>query len=456
MNEAHLTSEQARHRRAWLWYDWANHGYITPALTVLVQPYFTSVAWAAACPGLAAGAVCTARLHILGLPVSPGSLTNYSLTISTILTAIVVIVVGAVADRFPAPAWLLGAFAWLGALAASLMFFVAGTNWMLGIVLLIVANVSLGASLVVYNGLLPRIYPPDDRDRMSSRGWSRGYLGGGLLLTAVVVLLFSAHRIGLDTALASRIGLLAAGIWWGAFAFIPVLGLRTLRGAATPGGRQSAGAVRGTIAQLASTFRELRHFPQTLLFLLAYLFFNDGIQTVISEASLYGTAQLGFSLSQVILVFLVVQFVAFGGALLLGRLARTYGAWRVILTSLGLWGVVVIVAFFLPAGVLWMFVALAVLIGIVLGGCQALSRSLYSQLIPRGRESEFFSLYQIMERGTSWTGTLVFGLVFQFAGSYRWSIIALIVYFGVGAFLLSRVRVREGIIAAGNEVPAVV
>jgi UMF1 family MFS transporter len=117
---------------------------------------------------------------------------------------------------------------------------------------------------------------------------------------------------------------------------------------------------------------------------------------------------------------------------------------------------VVIVAFFLPARVLWMFAALAVLIGIVLGGCQALSRSLYSQLIPRGRESEFFSLYQIMERGTSWTGTLVFGLVFQFAGSYRWSIIALIVYFGIGGFLLSRVRVREGILAAGNELPAVV
>jgi UMF1 family MFS transporter len=456
VNEAHLPSEQARHRRAWLWYDWANHGYITPALTVLVQPYFTSVAWKAACPDLAAGAVCAARLHVLGMPISPGSLTNYSLTISTIITAIVVVLVGAVADRFPAPAWLLGAFAWLGALAASLMFFVAGTNWMLGVALLIIANVSLGASLVVYNGLLPRIYPPDDRDRMSSRGWSRGYLGGGLLLAAVVTLLFVAPRIGLDTGVASRIGLLAAGLWWGLFAFVPVLGLRTLRGAAAPAGRQSTLSVRGTIGQLVSTFRELRHFPQTLLFLLAYLFFNDGIQTVVSEASLYGSAELKFSLSQVIMVFLLVQFVAFGGALLLGRLALRYGAWRVILTSLGLWGVVVIVAFFLPARVLWMFAALAVLIGIVLGGCQALSRSLYSQLIPRGRESEFFSLYQIMERGTSWTGTLVFGLVFQFAGSYRWSIIALIVYFGIGGFLLSRVRVREGILAAGNELPAVV
>jgi UMF1 family MFS transporter len=148
--------------------------------------------------------------------------------------------------------------------------------------------------------------------------------------------------------------------------------------------------------------------------------------------------------------------VAFGGALLFGRLASRFGAWRVVLNSLALWTLVVTIAFFVPTGRFLLFAGLAVLIGIVLGGSQALSRSLYSQLVPRGREAEFFSLYQAMERGTSWLGTLVFGLVHQFSHSYRWAIIALVVFFVLGGLLLSRVRMREGILAAGNVVPAVI
>jgi len=214
--------------------------------------------------------------------------------------------------------------------------------------------------------------------------------------------------------------------------------------------------VSGSLRQLANTFRELRSYPQTLLFLLAYLFFNDGIQTVISSSSVYGAEELKFSNSQLIEIILLVQFVAFGGALLFGRLAKRFGAWRVVLNSLGVWTLVVAIAFFVPSGAFLIFVGLAVLIGIVLGGSQALSRSMYSQLIPRGREAEFFSLYQAMERGTSWFGTLVFGLVHQFSHSYRWAIIALVIFFVIGGILLSRVRMREGILAAGNQVPAVI
>jgi UMF1 family MFS transporter len=155
-------------------------------------------------------------------------------------------------------------------------------------------------------------------------------------------------------------------------------------------------------------------------------------------------------------IILLVQVVAFGGALLFGRLANRFGAWRVVLNSLGLWTLVVAIAFLVPARAFLVFAGLAVLIGLVLGGSQALSRSLYSQLVPRGREAEFFSLYQAMERGTSWFGTLVFGLVHQFTDSYRWAILALVVFFVLGGLLLSRVRMREGIEAAGNVVPAVV
>ena len=444
------------HQRSWYWYDWANSAYVTTTATVLIGPYLTAVAKAAACPGLPDGGACTTDLDVLGVPVSPGSLVPYTLTVSTIISAVVLIFVGAIADRSPRPTRLLGAFAWAGALAGSALFLVAGSSWQLGVVLLVLANLCLGSSLVIYDSLLCRIAAPDERDRVSSRGWALGYAGGGLLLALNFVLLNVHDALGLTQGMAVRVSLLSAGLWWGGFTLVPVLGLRDVRGTtATPVARQ-AGVVGGSLRQLARTFGELRQYPQTLLFLLAYLFFNDGIQTVIGTSSLDGTEELKFAQSTVLGVFLLVQFIAFGGALLFGRLARSYGARRVVLASLVLWTLVVTIAFFVPARALGVFVALAVLIGIVLGGSQALSRSLYSQLIPRGREAEFFSLYQAMERGTSWFGTLVFGLVHQVTDSYRWAIVALIAFFAVGGVLLARVRMREGIQAAGNELPTVI
>jgi len=444
------------HQRAWYWYDWANSAYVTTTLTVLMAPYLTVIAKKAACPTQASDVACHTTLNVIDIPVDPGSLVFYVLTISTIVSAIVLIFIGALADRSPKPVRLFAAFAWAGAAAASAMFLVSGDNWKLGVLLLVFANLCLGSSLVIYDSLLCRIAAPDERDRVSSRGWAWGYLGGGLLLALNLGLLSLDKQIGISQAMAVRISLLSAGLWWAAFTIIPVLGLRDLRGAAESTTRELAGVVGGSLRQLASTFRELRSYPQTLLFLLAYLFFNDGIQTVISASSVYGAEELKFSSSQLIEIILLVQFVAFAGALLFGRLATRFGAWRVVLNSLVLWTVVVAIAFFVPTGGFLIFVGLAVLIGIVLGGSQALSRSMYSQLIPRGREAEFFSLYQAMERGTSWFGTLVFGLVHQFTHSYRWAIIALIVFFVVGGILLSRVRMREGIVAAGNEVPAVI
>ena len=448
------------HQRAWYWYDWANSAYVTTTLTVLMAPYLTVIAKKAACPTLASDVACHTNLSVIGVGVDPGSLVFYVLTLSTILSAIVLIFIGALADRSPRPVRLFAMFAWSGAAAACAMFLVSGDNWALGVLLLVFANLCLGSSLVIYDSLLCRIASPDERDRVSSRGWAWGYLGGGLLLALNLALLTLDKQIGISAGMAVRVSLLSAGLWWATFTIIPVVGLRDLRGVLPDDPEVTIaprpGVVRGSLSQLARTFRELRFYPQTLLFLIAYLFFNDGIQTVISASSVYGAEELRFSSTQLIEIILLVQFVAFGGALLFGRLANHFGAWRVVLNSLVLWTLVVTIAFFVPTGGFLIFVGLAVLIGIVLGGSQALSRSIYSQLIPRGREAEFFSLYQAMERGTSWFGTLVFGLVHQFTHSYRWAIIALIVFFVVGGLVLSRVRMREGIIAAGNEVPAII
>lgn len=445
-----------RYRKSWYWYDWANSAYVTTTATVILGPYLTAVAKKAACPGLAEGAKCTENLHVLGVSVDPGSLYFYTATIATIISAIVLIFVGAIADRSPRPARLLGGFAWLGSLAATLMFFVSGSNWQLGVVLMIIATLSLGASLVVYDSVLCRIASPDDRDKVSSRGWAFGYLGGGLLLALNLVMLLMHDSLGISEGMAARVSLASAGLWWAAFTLVPVKGMWNLRGVERLEVARTAGIVGGSLRQLKDTFTELRHFPQTLRFLVAYLFFNDGIQTVITSSSTYGAEELHFSQSQLIQTILLVQFVAFGGALLFGRLAGRIGAWRSVLWSLGLWTVVVVLAYFVPSGAYLPFLALAVLIGIVLGGSQALARSLYSQLVPVNREAEFFSLYQAMERGTSWFGTITFGLVHQLTHSYRWAILALIVFFVLGGWLLSRVNMRQGILDAGNAVPQIV
>ena len=446
----------ARYVRPWFWYDWANSAFVTTIGTVLYGPYITSIAKAAACPGQDSDLDCATNLSVLGIPIAPGSLAPYTTTVATILSAIVLIFVGAIVDRMERPAAFLGLCAWGGAASAAGLFFVTGDNWQLGSILMILATVFLGSSLVTYDSMLNLIASPDDRDRVSSRGWALGYLGGGLLL-AVNLVLVTMLPFGLSTGLAVRISMLSAALWWGLFAVITIRGTWTLRNVTKPDEAAHGGAVRGSLAQLRSTFVDLRrHHPQTMLFLLAYLFYNDGIQTVISASSLYGAEELKFEQSQLIALILLVQFVAFGGALLFGRIAARKGASRTVLGSLVMWTVIVILAFFVPERAFIPFLLLGVAIGIVLGGSQALSRSLYSQLVPQNREAEYFALYQAMERGTSWFGTLLFGLVFQLTHTYRFAIIALVIFFVIGGFLLAKVDFREGIRQAGNEQPALV
>jgi MFS transporter, UMF1 family len=444
-----------REQRAWYWYDWANSAYVTTIATVLFAPYLTSVAEQAACGYVGStDHPCKADLTVLGLSVSPGSLVFYVVTIATIVSALILPVVGAAADRSARKKSIMAGFAWVGSLAAALMFFVTGSNWQLGTGLLFAANICLGSSLVVYDAILCEIATPDERDRVSSRGWALGYLGGGLLLALNLAVVTLHDSLGLSTAMAVRISLLSAAVWWAAFTFVPFLGIRNRPAVAVV--PEHGGLVRQSFGQLFATLRDMRNYPVTLTFLLAYLFYNDGIQTVITSASVFGEKQLGFGTSTLIATILLVQFVAFFGALLFGKVAERLGSRKVILGGLVIWMAVVTVGYFLPAHNIALFLALAVGIGLVMGGTQALSRSFFSLLIPRGKEAEYFSLYQACERGTSWLGTLVFGLVHQWTDSYRPAIFALVLFFVVGFVLLSRVNPEEGIREAGNTAPVVV
>lgn len=445
-------------QRGWYWYDWANSAYATTVVAVFLGPYLTAVAKNAAC-----GVPVTdenpcanpdARLHLLGLAIQPGAYFSYALTASILLQVLVLPVTGAIADRSPFKKEMLAGFAFIGALATMGMYFVQGDRYLLGALLYLIANVSFGASIVVYNGFLPQIATADERDRVSSRGWALGYLGGGLLLLANLVLFSFRGSLGLDAGEAVRISFLSAGAWWALFTLIPLVKLR--RHPPPPGDTVGGSVVTAGFRQLGHTLRGARAYPQTLAFLIAYLVYNDGIQSVIGLASVYGVEELDLEQSTMISAILLVQFVAFLGALALGALARRFGSKRVILGSLVMWTLTVSVAYFLQSGAAAQFYALAALIGLVLGGSQALSRSLFAQMIPRGQEAEYFGLYEISERGTSWLGALTFGLVFQFSGSYRYAIFSLIAFFVIGFLLLSRVDVRKAIRDAGNEQPEIV
>ena len=445
--------DRLRQQKAWNWYDWANSAFFTTVLSVMFAPYMITVA------GKAAGCVdadesCKKAVDLLGLHLAAGSLPSYLTSFATIASAFLLPVVGAFVDRSGRKKLHMAAYAWTGAAFAALLFFLKDDQWQLGAFAVVVSSVLAGCSLVCYYAILVDISTEDERDGASSRGWAWGYLGGGILL-AVNLAMFLAHdTFGLSEAMAVRLSLVSAAVWWAAFTIIPFLRLRDYEPhdvVPEPGG-----LVHRSFGQLFTTLRGLPQYPMTMTFLIAYLFYNDGIQTVIYTASTYGEKQLGFGTSVLIGTILLIQFVAFAGALFFGRLAARFGSYRLILWGTFAWMAIVLVAMALPRDNVPLFLLVALVIGIVLGGTQALSRSFFSLLIPRGREGEYFSLYGAAERGTSWLGTLTFGLVFQITGSYRPAILALIVFFVLGVVFLLRLDPERGIQEAGNRPPPVV
>lgn len=430
-----------RQRRGWYLYGWASHVFPTIVTTVFMGRYLTSVA------ENAVGR--TGRLHVLGVPVAPGSLFVYTVSAATVLLVVLMPVVGAIADRTGAKREILLGFGWLGAAACIAMAGVGHKAWVLGALLYAVAYIGYSCATVVNYSLLVDLSHAAERDRVSSLGWAISYIGGGVLLAVDLVLSFVIH----DKSVLARFALSTAGIWWAAFNVLPWRLLRKLRasGRSVRGGESvlSAG-----FRQLRRTLAHLRNYPHTLAFLIAFLIYNDGIQTVTTVAAQYGDKELHLADTVLLPAILIVQFVAFGGAIWLGRLAELYGAKRVVLASLLVWLALVGAAYFLQAGVAWQFYLLAAAIAVVLGGSQALSRSIFSRLIPAGNEAEYFGFYEISDSGTSWLGPLLFGLAYQLTNSYRNALASLVVFFVVGFVLLVRVPLRAGVQQAGNELPA--
>ena len=426
----------------WAMYDWANSAFSTTVGTVFLGPYVTELARAAAgSDGL---------VRFLGIPIAPASFLPYAISLSVGMQVLFLPILGAIADYSRLRKRMLMLFATLGALATISMFFITDGLWWLGGVLFVVANLSFGASIVFYNAYLPDIASQERRDSVSSFGWAMGYLGGGLLLLVNLLLFQFRDALGIDSGLAVRINLASAGVWWLGWSTLTWVRLRT-RGAPRdlPAGE---GYLSIGFKQLRQTFGELGHFPHTIRFLIAYLIYNDGVQTVIAVSAIFGAEELGLDVGTLSMVILVVQFVAFGGALLLGWLANRLGTKNALVLSLVIWSVVVIYAYGFLYGAAGFWV-LGVAVGVVLGGSQALSRSLFSQMIPSGREAEFFSLYEVSERGTSWLGPFLFGAVNQIFGSLRLAILSVIFFFVVGLVLLILVNIPRAIAEARRTEP---
>src|SRR6266545_1468626 len=352
-------------RVGWYFYDFANSAFSTSVVTVFLGPYLGTIAERAQ--------DAKHQVYPLGIPVAAGSLFSYAVSLSVLLTVFVLPIVGAIADRSSHKRELLGLFAYVGAGSVLGMVFLTGDRYLLGTVLFLVANISFGAANVVYNSFLPQIAGPDDRDRVSSLGWGIGYIGGGILLALnLVALTIDNDRHTADVA---RWSIVSAGLWWALFTTVPLVRLRNRP--AVAGEHPRGSVLTDGFRQLGQTLASLKAYPLTLFFLIAYLVYNDGIQTVIVQAGVYADKEL------------------------------------------------------------------------------ALSRSLFSQLIPHGKEAEYFGLYEISSDGTSWLGPLLFGLIYQITHTYRVAIISLLNFFIIGFVALLAVPIRRAIVEAGNVPPHV-
>jgi UMF1 family MFS transporter len=421
-----------REQVGWCMYDFANSAFYTTVITLFLGPYLTALA--------TNGADASGYIHPFGLPIYARSYWSYAVSISVILQVLFLPVVGAVADYGRRKKQFLGATAYLGALSTMAMFFLKGSDFLMGGLLFLIANVAFGAAEVIYNSLLPEIAAPEDRDTVSSKGYAYGYIGGGVLLALNLALFIGAGKIGITEGMAVRISLCSAGLWWAVFTIPTLVTLRN-RG---PAHRLASGQnpVATAVRQLGHTLKEVGKYPQTAIFLIAYLLYNDAIQTVIALSSQFGSDEIKIPQAQMTMAILMVQFVAFFGALGFNWVASKTSAKRAVVVTLLIWIAVVIYILWVTTVVA--FFVMAAVVALVLGGSQALSRSLFAQLVPKGREAEYFGVYEISDKGTSWLCPIIFGLALQFTKSFRVAILSLLVFFVAGLLILFRVNVEQG------------
>lgn len=410
----------------WAMYDWANSAYIT-IFGAVIGAFF-------------AGTIMTEDTY-WGL--SSEALFSIFIGLGSIVLLLAMPILGAVADYTNAKRRFLRNFAVVGAVFTLSIAFVPDGQVSVFLFVLVVSQFGFVAANVFYDGFLPEIASDDTIDQVSSKGFALGYLGGGLyLLMALVLITLASDEPGaaLSTTLAARIAIFGSGIWWMIFSIVSLARLPSGSGATrkrTLGKYASIG-----FSRTLETTRRLKDFPQLTRFIIAFVIYNSGTGTVIAVSGVYASETLELELQTIALAFLIVQFVAVGGAFLLGALANRIGPKASVMVTLVVWVGVAVGAFFLPVGTSTGFLALAAVIGFVLGGVQALSRSLYGSMIPEEASAEFFGFYSVFSK-LSGFGPLIFGMVAAATGSGRAAILSIAAFFIIGLVLLSRVDVEE-------------
>jgi UMF1 family MFS transporter len=410
--------------RAWAFYDWGNSAFQTVVITAVFPDFFASVA---------------------AVDLSPAAATSrfgWATTIAVTIVAVLAPILGAVADYRAMKKRMLGWFLVVGVITTAMMAMIDRGEWQLAAVLFMVSNVAIAGSFVFYDSLLPHIASHDELDRVSTSGYAMGFVGGGLLLAVNLAWILMPTTFGLsDTLSAIKLSFVSVAVWWLAFS-IPLF-----RTVPEPAARleldekTGASPVRVAFTRVRETFGELRRCRNAFLMLVAFLLYNDGIQTIIRMASIYG-AEVGIDRNARIAAFVLVQFVGVPCSFLFGALAGRIGAKTAVFLSLVVYTGISVLGYFMTTT--WHFFALAILVGMVQGGSQALSRSLFARMIPPHKSSEYFGFFSVFEKFAGIAGPAIFSLAVSFGGSSRPAVLAVILFFAAGAAVLTRVDVAAG------------
>jgi UMF1 family MFS transporter len=411
--------------RAWALYDVANSAWITTVMTAVFPDFFVALGKGA---GLA-DAVARSRFA-------------FASSVAVVLTGLVGPLLGAVADFRGNKKGFLAAFVAAGVAATAAMTFISSGNWIFALATFVLGKVAVMSSLAFYNSLLPSVARPDEVDRVSTAGFALGYLGGGFLLVVNLAMIAAPQRFLLpDTGTAVRFAFLTVAVWYALFSLPLFRRVKEPVRRLQSGESDAESVLKVAVRRLATTFRELRAHRDAGLLLLAFLVYNDAVNTIIAMAVIFG-GEIGIPLPAMMTTLVVVQLVGVPFSFLFGLLADRVGAKRAIFLALGVYSAISVYAFALRTAT--QFLVMGVLVGTVQGGAQALARSLFASMIPRHKAGEMFGFFGVFDRFGGAIGTFVFGVVLATAGSSRPAILTLIVFFAVGALLLARVDVERG------------
>lgn len=421
-----VTASSKKMIRGWAMYDWANSAYNLVITSTIFPVYYDALTVVKD----ADGAVVSRQVDLLGWHVESGALYNYAISLAYLVIAFLSPILSSVADGRGNKKRFLQFFCYLGALACCLLYFFTKDRLVLGLGACIIAAIGYCGSLVFYNAYLPEIAPVELQDRVSAKGFAYGYIGS-VLLQIVCFVLVLTKPFGMSDGLAARVSFLLVGLWWLGFAQIT---FRALPGKKPPVGRRVTLWNNG-LRELKKVLAEVKTMPVLKRFLLAFFFYSMGVQTVMLAATLFGSQELGLTATQLISCILIIQLVAIGGAQLMAWLSGKFGNIKVLSAVVLVWIIICIMAYFIQTA--FGYYVVATLVGVVMGGIQALSRSTYSKFMPATTDTaSYFSLYDVTEKIAIVLGTFSFGFIQQVTGSMRYSTLALALFFLIGLFAL--------------------